>query len=281
MRWLFGLGFGLNSATYFGRQYVNWRRFSKKALRRSDVSVLNLLLRISGLMAVQVFLLLLHASLSPAVVSYRSLPWDPSLTFLVCPVLDFSPFDLLWLSYQTLVLFWGLFYASVLRTTELSAGMTGAAISALILGLLFALLTAFLDPTTPLSFWLFSLNGVALVLTPLLWVVVPKFIAIRRKQSGRLTFELEQLPPRVPESADEANEIDGSPAVQPKNTSSPTPSVLVDETDTPRESHNVAELLATIQRKENEIALLQNKLLKRQYRIKSLKKRLGEEEFDQ
>lgn len=39
---------------------------------------------------------------------------------------------------------------------------------------------------------------------------------------------------------------------------------------------NLTDLLATIQQKDNEIAVMQNKLLKRQYRIKALKKKLAE-----
>jgi len=75
------------------------------------------------------------------------------------------------------------------------------------------------------------------------------------------------------------NDEEAPPPVSPKAASAPavapTSSAPADETA------KVSELLATIQRKENEIALLQNKLLKRQYRIRALKKRLGEEEFDQ
>jgi len=41
----------------------------------------------------------------------------------------------------------------------------------------------------------------------------------------------------------------------------------------------MVDLLSTIQQKDNEIAVLQNKLLKRQYRIKALKKKLADNDL--
>lgn len=150
-RWLLGLGLGLTSAYalpspssllslargYFGRQYVNWRRFSSRAFKRARLTLLNLLVRVGALVAVQVALLGVQQALAPPVLSEVISPEDPAITYLLCPLIDLSPFNVLWLAYQALVLLHCLFYSSVLFAADLSVGTSGAALTALLIGVIF------------------------------------------------------------------------------------------------------------------------------------------------